>query len=188
MPGSNLLMLFFVFFQIGLFSIGGGYASMPLIQQQVVEKYGWLTQQAFTDIITISQMTPGPVAVNTSTFVGTQLYGLPGAVAATAGCVISGILISVFLYRIFQKYRKSDYVSGILLGLKASSLGLILSAVVTILLLAFIGTSSFDLSAAQLNFPAVVVFAVSFFVIRKYKINPVLLMVLTGISGAFLYL
>ena len=104
---ETLIKLFNVFFQIGLFSIGGGYAIIPLISEQVVERLGWVTQKVYTDIITISQMTPGPLAVNTSTFIGLQVAGVPGAVAATVGCVLSGICISVFLYRFFQKHRAS---------------------------------------------------------------------------------
>ena len=85
-----LLNLFTAFFKIGLFSIGGGYAVIPNIQEQVVTARGWISQKIFTDIITISQLTPGPLAVNTSTFVGVRIAGLPGAVLATLGCVISG--------------------------------------------------------------------------------------------------
>lgn len=188
MPFDKLLLLFAVFFQIGLFSIGGGYAIMPLIQQQVVERYGWLTPQSFTDIITISQMTPGPIAVNTSTFVGIQVCGLPGAIVATFGCVISGIVLSLLLYKLFQRYRKSAYVSGVLLGLKSSSLGLIISAAATLLMLTFLGTSSFDFSSMRVDFFAVAVFGVSFFLLRKFKMNPMLLMALTGVAGVFIYL
>ena len=82
--------LFWEFLQIGLCSIGGGYATIPLIQAQVVEGRQWLTLQEFTDILTISQMTPGPLAVNVSTFVGLRTAGIPGAIAATAGCVLCG--------------------------------------------------------------------------------------------------
>ncbi len=82
---SSVWKLFFVFLKIGLLSIGGGYAVIPLIQEQVVEKTGWISEKMFTDIITISQMTPGPLAVNTSTFVGLQIGGTAGALAATAG-------------------------------------------------------------------------------------------------------
>ena len=82
-----LLQLYWSFFKIGLFSIGGGYASLPLIQKEVVDLHQWITMTEFTDIITISQMTPGPIAINTSTFVGTQIGGLLGAIVATLGCV-----------------------------------------------------------------------------------------------------
>lgn len=85
-----LLQLFLAFFQIGLFSIGGGYAIIPMISDQVVVHQHWLTAQEFTDIITISQMTPGPLAVNTSTFVGMRVAGIAGALCATIGCICMG--------------------------------------------------------------------------------------------------
>ena len=95
--------LFFMFSKIGLFSIGGGYAVIAVIQEQLVIKSGWISQQAFTDMIAISQMTPGPLAINISTFVGMQLSGIPGAVAATLGCVSAGVIISLLLGIFFRK-------------------------------------------------------------------------------------
>lgn len=89
--------LFWSFFQIGLFSIGGGYAAMPLIQNQVVAIHGWLTMTQFADIITIAEMTPGPIAINSATFVGTQVAGLPGAIIATIGCVLPSCIIVLTL-------------------------------------------------------------------------------------------
>ena len=86
------LQLFLAFLQIGAFSFGGGYAAMPLIQAQVIDKYGWLTVADFTDLITISQMTPGPIAINSATFVGNQIAGIPGALVATLGCILPSCL------------------------------------------------------------------------------------------------
>lgn len=182
---GELLKLLLVFFQIGLFSIGGGYAIIPFIQELAVDKYAWVSQRVFTDIITISQMTPGPLAVNTSTFVGLQIAGIPGAIIATFGCVISGVVISILLYRFIQRFNKSVYVFGALNGLRSASLGLIISAAATILLLTFLGTSSIS-AAANVDWIAVAVFAGSFFVLRKWKMNPILLMVLTGILGGII--
>ena len=96
-----LLKLFWSFFQIGLFSIGGGYAAMPIIQHQVVEINGWLSMIEFGDVVTISQMTPGPIAINSATFVGTRIAGLPGAIIATIGCVTPSIIIVLTLAYIY---------------------------------------------------------------------------------------
>ena len=85
--------LFLAFLQIGAFSFGGGYAAMPLIQAQVIDKYGWLTISDFTDLITISQMTPGPIAINSATFVGNQIAGIPGAIVATFGCILPSCIV-----------------------------------------------------------------------------------------------
>lgn len=183
---EQLLRLAVVFFKIGLFSIGGGYAIIPLIQSQVVERFGWVSLQTFTDIITISQMTPGPLAVNTSTFVGIQIAGIWGAVFATVGCVISGICISILLYRFFKKHRESVYVLKVLNGLKASSLGLIISAAVTILLLAFTGNDKPG-SIESVDLIAVTIFLGAFAAIRKWKINPVFVMVIAGVAGGIVY-
>ena len=90
------LQLFWSFFQIGLFSIGGGYAALPLIQTQVVQVHSWITMNEFNDLITISQMTPGPIAINSATFVGNQIAGLGGAIISTLGCIMpSCIIISI---------------------------------------------------------------------------------------------
>lgn len=183
---SEIFHLFFIFLKIGLFSIGGGYAIIPLIQEQVVEKTGWISEKMFTDIITISQMTPGPLAVNTSTFVGLQIKGVTGAIAATLGCVLCGVLFSLLLYRFFERHQKSIYVFEVLNGLKAASLGLIISAATTIMMLALWGTSA-PVSYSMPDWFMVVLFALSLFVLRKWKINPIMIMIGTGVVGAFIY-
>lgn len=184
-----ILKLLITFFKIGLFSIGGGYAIIPLIQEEVVFAQTWIEQKVFTDIITISQMTPGPLAVNTSTFVGLQVAGIPGALVATVSCVCGGIMIAIFLQDFFKKHQDSQVAFKILSGLKSTSLGLIISAAATILCLTFFGTSNFKaVSLAQLNWIAVGLFIGSFFLIRKYKIGPIPMMTLCGILGLFLYM
>ena len=139
-------------------------------------------------------MTPGPLAVNTSTFVGIQIGGIPGAVAATLGCVLAGVLLSSLLYLFFQRYQQSLYIFEVLNGLKSASLGLIVSAAATILLLAFYNASSLremiqvngtSLAnwGASVNWASVILFLLSLFALRKWRWNPVLLMILTGIAG-----
>lgn len=186
---NTLWNLFFTFLKIGLLSIGGGYAIIPLIQEQVVDQAGWISEKMFTDIITISQMTPGPLAVNTSTFVGLQIGGLSGAVVTTLGCVLCGVVISLCLYRFFQKHQSSAYIFEILKGLKSASLGLIISAAATILMLAFWGTGSLKLHTVLtiLNWSALLIFIVMLLILRKWKLNPVVIMTVSGMLGFFLY-
>ena len=105
--------LFWSFVQVGAFCVGGGYASMPLIQAPVIDLHGWLTLQEFIDIFTISQMTPGPIGINAATFVGTKVAGIPGAIAATAGFVFPSILIVLLLSKLFFKYGDVSAVRGI---------------------------------------------------------------------------
>lgn len=179
--------LLLTFIKIGFLSIGGGYAIIPLIKEQVVDQANWISETMFTDIITISQMTPGPLAVNTSTFVGLQIGGISGAIAATAGCVSCGILISLTLYRFFQKHESSTYIFEILNGLKSASLGLIISAAATILLLALFGTSTLKPDSA-INPFALSIFAVMLLSLRRWKINPIAIMLISGAAGILCYL
>ena len=106
--------LFLSFLQIGMFSFGGGYAALPLIQEQVVTQHGWLSRSEFTDLITISQMTPGPIAVNSATFVGIRLAGFLGALAATFGCILPSCILVTVLSYLYLKYRKMSMLQGVL--------------------------------------------------------------------------
>jgi chromate transporter len=181
-----ILQLFFSFLQVGLLSIGGGYATIPLIQQQVVQLHQWLTFQEFTDIITISQMTPGPLAVNTSTFVGLRIGGIGGALVATLGCVVSGFCISLLLYWFFHRHQENQGIQQMLKGLRAASIGLIASSAGTILLIALCGTSELT-AVAAFSVPAAVLVVLSILALRKLKLPPVLVMVLCGGVGLLLH-
>lgn len=110
------LELFWSFFQIGLFSIGGGYAAMPLIQDQVVDIHPWLTMTGFADIMAIAEMTPGPIALNAATFVGIQVAGLPGALIATIGCIFPSCVIVMTLAYVYYRFRGLSIVQGVLAG------------------------------------------------------------------------
>ena len=110
------LQLFWSFFQIGLFSIGGGYAAMPLIQNQVVDLHHWLTLSEFTDLITISQMTPGPIAINSATFVGIRIGGVGGALVSTLGCILPSLIIVMTLAYFYTKYKNIAVIQGVLSG------------------------------------------------------------------------
>lgn len=141
----------------------------------------------FTDIITISQMTPGPLAINTSTFVGLQIGGLAGALAATIGCISCGVMMSLLLYAFFQTHEKSVYVMEIQKGLKSASLGLIISAVFTIVLLALYGTATPETDFLSPNVIAVFIFSVMLLMIRRGNIHPVAVMLISGAAGFILY-
>lgn len=117
------LRLFLSFLQIGAFSFGGGYAALPLIRHQVVEANGWLQLSEFTDLITISQMTPGPIAVNSATFVGLKVAGIPGAVICTLGCVLPSCILVSLIAKLYLKYRSMDLLQGVLKGLRPGSRG-----------------------------------------------------------------
>ncbi len=180
-----LLELFWSFFQIGLFSIGGGYAAMPLIQAQVVETHGWLTMTQFGDIVTIAEMTPGPIAINSATFVGTLVAGLPGAIVATAGCVFPSCIIVLTLAYIYTRFRKLRVVQGILQGLRPAVIAMIASAGIGLFFTAVYGGTPNDLRNADPL--ALLIFAGAFAALRFFHISPIKAMAGAGVSGLILF-
>lgn len=182
-----LWQLFWSFFQIGLFSIGGGYAALPLIQAQVVDGYGWMTMTEFSDIITISQMTPGPIAINAATFVGTRIAGPAGAAVATLGCIVPSCIIVLTLAFVYYKYRNITMVQGTLKGLQPAVVALIASAGLSILVTAFFPAGEIVFSADAIDVIAVLIFAVAFVVLRIWKPNPIWVMCGAGVMGFVLY-
>ena len=179
------LQLFLSYLQIGAFSFGGGYAAMPLIQAQVVEKYHWLSMTEFGDLVTIAEMTPGPIAINSATFVGIKIAGMPGALVATLGCILPSCIIVTIIAYLYMRYRNLDTLQGILGMLRPAVVALIASAGISILITAFFGDSGIKLSSC--NPKAVVIFAGCLILLRK-RVNPVLVMVLAGIVNVGLSL
>ena len=181
------LELFWSFFQIGLFSIGGGYAAMPLIQNQVVDIHSWLTMTQFADIMTIAEMTPGPIAINSATFVVIQVAGVPVALIATIGCVFPSCVIVVTLAYIYYRFRSLNMVQGVLSGLRPAVIAMIASAGISLLIMAFYGQRTLPKDLASLDVIAVIIFAIGFFVLRKWKPNPLWVMAGSGVAGIILY-
>ena len=124
------LQLFYTFFKIGLFGFGGGYAMLSMIQGEVVTRYGWLTPQEFTDIVAISQMTPGPIGINSATYVGYTQHGVTGAVLATLGMITPAMILVILAIRLLKRWESSLAVQGFLTGMRPAAFGLILSAAV----------------------------------------------------------
>ena len=174
------LHLFWSFFKIGMFSIGGGYAAMPLIQNEVVTLNKWLTLKEFADIITISQMTPGPIAVNSSTFVGQYVAHLPGALIATLGCILPSCVIVSLLAYLYVKYKNMEVMKTILAYLRPAVVSMIAISGISILISSFFKESIIGIS--YLRYHAMIVFVICLILLRKYKMNPILVMVLAGIS------
>lgn len=181
------LELFWSFFQIGLFSIGGGYAAMPLIQNQVVDIHPWLTMTQFADIITIAEMTPGPIAINSATFVGIQTAGIPGAIVSTIGCILPSCIIVLTLAYIYYRFRGLTMIQGILAGLRPAVVAVIASAGISLLIMAVYGQRTLPSSLGQIDLIALIIFAIAFFILRKWKLNPIYVMTGSGIFGAVIY-
>lgn len=181
------LELFWSYFQIGLFSIGGGYAAMPLIQHQVVDIHSWLTMTQFADIVTIAEMTPGPIAINSATFVGTMVAGLPGAIIATIGCVFPSCAIVLLLAYIYSRFRGQSIVQGILAGLRPAVIAMIASAGISLFFTAVYGTTTLPADIFSMDMVAFMIFLCAFLILRRWKVNPIKVMAGSGIAGLLLF-
>ena len=182
---SIYIQLFISFVRIGALSFGGGYAAMPLIQQQVVTLHGWLSPGEFTDLITISQMTPGPIAINSATFVGTRIAGFWGAVAATVGCVLPSCLLVSLLAWAYLRYRNLSLIQHVLASLRPAVIAMIASAGVSILVTAIWSqTSLTGLSQAlsSANLRAFIIFVGAMVLLIRFKKNPIQVMLLSGVA------
>lgn len=177
----TLLKLFWSFLQVGLFSIGGGYAAMPVIQSRVVDGYGWMSMQEFADLITIAEMTPGPIAVNASTFVGMRMAGFAGAIAATLGCILPSLALVSALSRLYERYGRLPALQSILGCLRPAVVALIASAGLGILRqVLFGGTVA---ACAHVRWEGLAMFLIAFAVLRKTHASPIAVMLLCGASA-----
>lgn len=182
-----LLKLFFSFIQIGLFSIGGGMAAVPLIKDQIVDIHGWLALPEFVDLITIAEMTPGPIAINSATFVGTRVAGLPGALIATLGVVLPSIIIVITLAYVFNRFHEVEILQRILKGLRPAVIALISSAGITILNLALKKDDTLAFVLSNLDFLSIAIIVSSLVLLRKYRKNPMTIIALSGVLGMVTY-
>ena len=170
------LQLFYVYLKIGFFGFGGGYAMLSLIQHEVVVRNGWITNRQFTDIIAISQMTPGPIALNSATYIGYTVTGnVWGSLLATLAVSMPSLTLMVLLTKFYMKLNGNRYVSGAMFGMQPMVIGLILAAA----LLLFTPDTFVD-------YWSWIIFAVCFLASLK-KVNPILLIVLSGVAGMILY-
>lgn len=170
--------LFISFLKIGAFSFGGGYAALPLIQNEVVTNHHWLSMKDFTDLITISQMTPGPIAINSATFVGIRVGGLLGAIMATLGSVLPSILIVTVIAYLYLKYRNLAILQSILQSLRPAVVAMIASAGVAIIFSALFKNQTVALE--HFSYLALINFGICLFLLMKKKANPIYVMVLAG--------
>ena len=187
---NMLVKLFFAFIQVGLFSVGGGYAAIPLIQAQIVNIHRLMSMEEFTDLITISQMTPGPIAINSSTFVGTRLGGLGGAILCTLGCILPSFFICLTLAYFYYKYRSFSGVQTVLAAMRPAVVALIGSAGFSILLLALFDSGLSGIQAENLKIVELVLFAGGLFLLRRFreKVGAIQIIFGSGVVGTAAYL
>lgn len=179
------LELFWSFVQVGLFCVGGGYASMPLIQAQVIDVYGWLSMSEFIDIFTISQMTPGPIGINAATFVGMKVAGFLGAIVATLGFVTPSFILGIILAKLFFKYGNIGVIKGILNGLRPAVVALICSAGMSFIFLALFNTEKMPINVADIDYLGLFVLIVAFIAVRK-KVGIIKILAGSGVLGFIL--
>lgn len=183
-----ILKLFLSFLQVGLFSVGGGYAAIPLIQYQIVEVHKLMTLAEFTDLITIAEMTPGPISINSATFVGTRLAGIPGAIICTLGCIIPSFIICLTLAYFYYKYRKFTGVQTVLSALRPAVVALIASAGFSILCLALFNTTQTSIVFSDLRLIELGLFIAALFALRKFKLSAISVIFGSGLIGTLIYL
>lgn len=182
-----LIKLFISFLKVGLFSVGGGYAAIPLIQNQIVDVYHLMSIEEFADLITIAEMTPGPISLNSSTFVGNKLAGIPGAVLASIACIIPSFLICLTLAYFYYKYRNFKGVQTVLESLRPAVVALIASAGLTILVLGLFQSDKAHIALSNFRPVEAILFLVSLLAIRKWKVSPIMIIFGSGIVGTILY-
>ena len=179
------LQLFYTFLKIGLFGFGGGYAMLSMIQGEVVTRYGWLTSQEFTDIVAISQMTPGPIGINSATYVGFTATGsVWGSIIATLAVVLPSFILMLAISKFFLKYQKHPVVEAVFSGLRPAVVGLLASAALVLMNAENFSSPKEDMYSFIIS---CLIFLIAFIGTRKYKINPILMIVVCGIAGLILY-
>ncbi|HKM33911.1 MAG TPA: chromate transporter [Lachnospiraceae bacterium] len=185
---STLFELLLGFLQVGLFSVGGGYAAIPLIQNQIVDAFHLMTMEEFADLITIAEMTPGPISINSATFVGMRVAGIPGAILCTFGCILFPFIICLILAHYYYKYRNFSGVQTVLSCLRPAVVSLISCAGLSILTLAVFKSGTIDFTLGNINYVETLLFLVSLFLLRKYKLGAIKIILGSGVVGTLMYL
>lgn len=187
------LQLFYTFFKIGLFGFGGGYAMLSMIQGEVVTRHGWISAQEFTDIVAISQMTPGPIGINSATFVGystlidagyTPAMAVLGSATATFAVILPSFILMLIISRYFLKLQKHPVVMAVFSGLRPAVVGLLAAAALLLMNSENFGSPTDDMRSFIIS---CLIFLVVFIATRRFKISPILMIVISGIAGLLLY-
>lgn len=169
-----LIKLFTTFFKVGLFTIGGGYVMIPVIQKEVLLN-GWLTSQQFNELLAITEMTPGPIAVNSATFIGYKMNGILGAIFATTGVVLPSFIIILLISKAYEKYENNKFVRKFMSGVLPAVSAVIASAAITI---------GKDIITSPL---ALILFICAFIVLYRTKLNLLSVLLISGILGLFIF-
>lgn len=177
---STLLALFVSYLKIGFFGFGGGYAMLSLIHSEVVVRNGWITNGEFTDIVAISQMTPGPIAINSATYIGYEVAGIFGSVVATVAVCIPAMTLMMLITHFFLRLEHNRYVRGVVMGMRPVVVGMIASAALLLILPHDTEGQSF------IDGWSWAIFAIALLLSAR-KLNPILLIVASGVAGVLIY-
>lgn len=181
--------LFFVFLKVGLFSFGGGYAMLSLLQQEIL-RYQWMSIKEFTDMVAISQITPGPIAVNMATFVGYRQAGMIGSLIATAGVIFPSLVIVLLLARFFIRFSEAKAVKGILFGLRPVVAGLIAAAAIQIAGIELVHGELYSKGNNILTIlegKSIAITVGALIASYKYKIHPIWVIVVSALIGLLIF-
>lgn len=182
-----LWQLYLTFFKIGILSFGGGYGALPLIQQEVIESRNWMSGKEFIDVLTMSEMTPGSLSINSATFVGNHLAGVPGGLVATLGVVTPSVVIVLLLAILYYKFRTLRMVQGVIQGLRPAVVALIAVGGFSILATSLFGTNEFPIPVGNLNIISVILIAICLYLFRKTRLSPIQVMVMAGVVGIIVF-
>lgn len=175
------LQLFTAFFKIGLFTLGGGYAMLAMIQQEIV-RYGWMTPREFVDVVGIAEMTPGPIAVNAATFVGYRSAGVQGALIATLGVVLPSLISVVIVSRFWEKYKNSEGVQFMFAGIRPVVAGLVGAAAI------MVGLATFQhLDGASSSFWTLTIAVTAFYGVGFKKWDPIKVLIGASLVGLLVF-
>lgn len=174
------LQLFISYLKIGFFGFGGGYAMLSLIQNEIVEQRGWITVSQFADIVAVSQMTPGPIAINSATYIGYTIGGFWGSVVATVAVCLPALTVMLALTKFFLKLKDNRYVHGVITGMRPVVVGMIAAAALLLIFPEQKSDSSF------IDHWSWILFAATLYASYK-KVNPILLIALSAIAGIVIY-
>ena len=179
---DKLFNLFLTFFKIGAFSFGGGYAMLPLIEKEIVTNNQWLTGTEFLDIIGISNATPGPIAINSATYVGYKYAGILGSLVASFSVVLFSFCLVLIASHFIKKFKDSKIMKGLLFGLRPALISLILSAVISS------GSKVYYSKVNNsVNFKAIIIGIITIVLLVKTKLHPIIIIVLSGVMGLIFY-
>ena len=169
------LKLFLAFLKIGTFSFGGGYAMLPFIQREIVQNNNWIDVNEFMDIIGISQMTPGPIAINSATFVGYKVLGVLGSIMATLGVIFTSVILISIISKMLEKFKESVVIKAALMGMRPVLIALIIKAFL-------------DLAKeSYLDLKGLIIAGIIGLVLLSKKLHPILVIVLAGVIGLIFY-